>query len=152
MARAHDLEFELDLPRAGWARVTIVSRGERTSLLASYTPSDTIRELLAVGSFLSGPFTGQRTVVVNSEPQQFDLVFTKEAADPSRARLELVAYPDHRRTLGSGRPVLLVMAVARHLGSAITSAVARVVATEGYRDVWGHEPPPPDDRGCERGG
>ncbi|HEX8920683.1 MAG TPA: hypothetical protein VF766_04360 [Pyrinomonadaceae bacterium] len=87
------LMVSLESPQHGFMSLRLSAEGESFVSVASYTPYDSLRDLIAA---LCDALAGdcERIVKWNSEPEEFD--FRLYAREDS-IQLDIIRYPDHRR-------------------------------------------------------
>ena len=81
--------------------LSLTAEGQRLVMGASFTPYDSVRDLVeALSALLAG--AGEVNVRWNCEPEEFDF---KMVAAGDGVQFKVVRYPNHRRLRGSSRTV-----------------------------------------------
>jgi hypothetical protein len=95
------LLVSLESPQHGFMSLRLKAGDESFVTVVSHTPYDSLRDLVAA---LSAVLDNDCEVTVkwNSEPEEYDF---KLATGGDYARLEVVHYPDHRRSMETGSRV-----------------------------------------------
>ena len=94
-----DMKIKLDNIESGWIHLNIFDNGEviiEDSI--SYTPYDSLGELVDALYLLNGNANIEKRVVFNSEPFEYELTFRKSAED---IELNINGYQDHKRVENS---------------------------------------------------
>src|SRR4051812_38845191 len=92
------LKVVFDDPENGWVGLTIAHEGERVTINASYTPSDSFLDL-ADALYNLFQYSGEAKVIWHSGPLEYELRFAKEG---DVVRFGVYEYPDHLRDAGRG--------------------------------------------------
>jgi len=92
------LKVAFNDPEHGWVGLTISRGGERVTIVASYTPSDSFLDLANAlhNLFL---YSGEAKVILHSGSTEYELRFSREG---EVVRLEAWEYPDRLRDAGRG--------------------------------------------------
>src|SRR5262249_55895543 len=89
-----ELRFDIEPPKHGWALVRLTAPGVSFECDASYTPRDSITDLVwAISALLAGE--PDIVVTLNTEPEEFDFDFQCSA---EVVRLEISRSPNHYRS------------------------------------------------------
>jgi hypothetical protein len=95
------LEVSLESPQHGFMSLRLKAAGQSFVTVVSYTPYDSLRDLVeALTSFIDSDC--DVLVRWNSEPDEYDF---KLSARGDAVSLDVVHYPDHRRSIETGEAV-----------------------------------------------
>ena len=95
------LRVSLESPQHGFMSLRLSNNRESFVAVVSHAPYDSLRDLILS---LSAALAGDTDAVVrwNGEPEEFDF---RLAARNDRLRLDIIRYPDHRRSADSSAAV-----------------------------------------------
>ena len=134
-----ELTVRFGVPTAGWMRVELETPSARFETLASYTPFDSIREL--VEALIGIAHGTEGSVAFSEEPARLAMVLTPRGNDVA---LVLTRFRDHRRIAGSGEVVLAIAAPRDVLLWAFWRGLRRLMGsvTPGEYKLQMHRPFP----------
>ena len=92
-----EFTVSFESPQSGWMSVRLRAGESEFVTVVSYTPYDSLRELLA-GLAALAENRHHSTIRWNAEPEEFDFEFA--ARDGGAGSLRVVRYPDHARAGG----------------------------------------------------
>jgi hypothetical protein len=118
----------------GWLRVQIQFEEALFSFTASSVPNDSIYEL-AKGLFIFASTHTIQTIKWNTEPVEYDFVFTH---DSEKASFEIVEYADSRRLKGTGTPRFATNGTLKSLVVPFWRALRELENNEQFEQQWKH--------------
>jgi hypothetical protein len=127
----------LDPPRNGWIRVTLRATSAPVEIFASYSPADSMNEL--VDALIDVSHETEARVTFNSEPERFALTMRPQA---DAVELTVTRHADHRES--DGTQTMTVVVPSEELLWAFWRALRAMmgaITPQDYRLQFRHELP-----------